>query len=439
MKLIAGIVLIATAAVTAGIVYANGGDSASAGEGGINPFTRTATKTATPRVSATPQATATPRSAPTPPVPWSYPAAAPPEIYAMECVGTGANSVRVFFLWNPSRVGPQFLDLSIYNNNFAPGTFVNVGQVGKDAWGFMLDGVRQGTSHTARVNTWTGSAWAASYGSSFFTPICDPAAYTPAATSDMLALRDQIGGAILNARLNVAVAITDLQTGETIDVNGNDLRLPGCTLNLFALMAVVQGLQAGLYAEPVPGDLIGQTINRSDPITARRLMKEWVGAGDLFRGLNTINAMMQSLGMSSTFMDHPPAYPHESLAGGINNSITALDANRGLRALWDGQVVNPQWRDYLLQKMTLVKPGLQYIIGSAGYDAIQSHKNGFLYEQGWADNDIGIVWFIRGGQRYGYAISFYSQYLPAKYTAIPVAQQIAAYAYNWFVSRYGYP
>jgi hypothetical protein len=102
-------------------------------------------------------------------------------------------------------------------------------------------------------------------------------------------------------------------------------------------------------------------------------------------------------------------------------------------------VVGPGWRDYLLQKMTLVKPGLQYIIGSAGYGATRSHKNGFLYEQGWSDNDIGIVWFERGGQRFGYAISFYSQYLSGKYTAIPVAQQIASLAYGWFTARYGYP
>jgi hypothetical protein len=93
----------------------------------------------------------------------------------------------------------------------------------------------------------------------------------------------------------------------------------------------------------------------------------------------------------------------------------------------------------MLQKMTLVKPGLQYIIGSAGYGAIRSHKNGFLWESGWADNDIGIVWFERGGQRYGYAISFYSQYLRGKWDAIPLGQRVASLAYSWFAARYGAP
>jgi hypothetical protein len=357
----------------------------------------------------------------------------------MECAGTGQNSVRVFLLWNPSKAGLQYLDFSVFNNGFAPGTFLSIGPMNPDAWGFMINGVRQGTAHTARVNTWTGSTWVPSYPLTFFTPVCDQSAYAPAPAADMIALQQRMGGSIFNSGLNVAVAITDLQTGETVDVNGHDVRLPGCTINLFALFATVQTLQAGRYAEPVAGDLIGQTINRSDPITARRLMKDWVGEGNLYLGMTRTQDMMRSLGMNDTLLDHPPAFPHESMFGGINNRITARDANRGLEALWNGQVVSDGWRDYMLQKMTLVKPGLQYIIGSSGGGAVRSHKNGFLWEQGWADNDIGIVWFNRGGQRYGYAISFYSQNLRGKYDAIPIAQTVAAQAYAWFVGRYGYP
>ena len=123
-----------------------------------------------------------------------------------------------------------------------------------------------------------------------------------------------------------------------------------------------------------------------------------------------------------------------------DNRITALDVNRGLQALWGDRVLNPGWRDYFLRKMTLVKPGLNYLIPagtSAG--ATVSHKNGFLYSEGWADNDIGIVWYQRGGQRYGYAISFFTQNVPGKYDDIPLGQQISSLAYRWFVGRYGYP
>ena len=144
--------------------------------------------------------------------------------------------------------------------------------------------------------------------------------------------------------------------------------------------------------------------------------------------------------MTSTLMDHPPAFPEESLFGGIDNRITARDVNRGLQGLWDGRVLNAWWRDYMLYKMTLVKPGLNYLIPvGTSPGAIVSHKNGFLYSEGWADNDIGIVWFDRGGQRYGYAISFFTQNVRNKYDDIPLGQTVSSLAYQWFVGRYGYP
>lgn len=430
MKIVVTIAIIATAAAAAITLYTQFGPSADAGGIQIR---------LTPAATKTPAATPT-STVPTPPVPWTYPAAAGPGIYAMECSGTGSNSVRVFLLWNPSRAGTQFVDFSEANTNFAPGTFRGYGPLGRDAWGYVIDGVKQDTYHTARVNTGAGSGWAASATLQFRTPVCDAAAIVrPQPGADMVALRERIGGAVYSSGLNAAVAITDLQTGETIDINGNDVRLPGCTINLFALIAAVQTLQDGRYPEAGAGNLIGGTINRSDPITARRLAKDWVGGGNLFLGIERVNGMMLAAGMSNTLMDHPPAYPQESLNGGINNRITALDANRGLKSLWDGQLLDARWRDYMLQKMTLVKPGLQYIIGSAGYGAVRSHKNGFLWEQGWSDNDIGIVWFERNGQRYGYAISFYSQYLRGKWDAIPLAQRVASMAYGWFDARYDAP
>lgn len=357
-----------------------------------------------------------------------------------QCLSTAANSVRVTFLWGPSKTGSQWLDLSIFNDNFAPGRFVSAGGFGPQLYGFIWPGILQGTTHFARVNTLTTAGWKTSQTLAFYTPVCDGGASQPRPAADMVELQRELAEAIGGTRINTAVAITDLRTGETVDVNGDDTRLPGCTINLFALMHVVSDLQGGRYPEPEPGDLIGQTINRSDPITARRLTRDWVGDGNLAIGMTRVNDFMHALGMTSTLMDHPPAFPEESLYGTEENEITARDVNRGLGALWGDRVLNAWWRDYLLYKMTLVKPGLNYLIPagtSAG--ATVSHKNGFLYEEGWADNDIGIVWYERGGERYGYAISFFTENVPGKYDDIPLGQQISSIAYQWFVSRYGYP
>ena len=393
---------------------------------------RTPTRTPTRVATSTPVPTPTPIPAPNP--------AIGPFLWATECISGGPHSVRAIFLWTPSQAGPQWFDLSISNDGFAPGNFIGLGGYEPGRWGLVWDGLLQGTTHYARVNTLTSEGWKASRTLSFFTPVCDPAAYAPPPGPDMLWLRDNLAAAVAGSGIDAAVAITDLRTGETVDVNGWTWRLPGCTINLFALLQTTIDLQFGRYPEPEPGSLIGQTINQSNPVTARSLMKYWIGNGDLYSGLYTVNDLMLSLGMNETWMDHPPAFMHESIYGGASNNITALDANRGLRAIWDGRVLNPWWRDYLLYKMTLVKPGLNYLIPSGvGAGAIASHKNGFLYEEGWADNDIGIVWFERGGQRYGYAISFFTQYVPSKYADIPLGQRVSSLAYQWFVGRYGYP
>ncbi len=348
--------------------------------------------------------------------------------------------MRVTFLWAPSRSGTQWLDLSLTNDGFAPGAFISAGGFAPPVYAFVWPGLVQGTTHFARVNTLTTEGWKSSQTLSFYTPVCDGGASQPAPAADMAQLRADIAAAVAGTSIDTAVAITDLRTGETIDVQGDDQRLPGCTINLFALMRVVVDLQARKYQEPDVGDTIGQTINRSDPILARRLTRDAVGDGDLAAGMTRVNDFMHALGMTSTLLDHPPAFPQESLYGAGENRITARDVNRGLQALWGDRVLNPWWRDYLLYKMTLVKPGLNYLIPiGTSEGAVVSHKNGFLFQEGWADNDIGIVWYERAGERYGYAISFFTENVPGKYDDIPLGQQISSLAYQWFVSRYGYP
>lgn len=425
MKIVAGVVLALASAALIMVVL----------PGPRSAFTSTARATPTRTPTTTP--TATPTATPTPP-PTPAPATALGVVRAI-CTGRTDHSAQVMFVWRPSGAGPQFIDLSIFGNGFAPNSFVTAPPFSPEGWGYVWDGLIEGTTHFARINTLTRDGWMPTETLPFYTPICSGRTDPPPAP-DMLALRDRMAAAIASSPINTAVAITDLRTGETVDVNGALTRLPGCTINLFALMQVVSDLEVGAYPESYVGDTIGQTINRSDPILARRLVKDYVGRGDLGYGMARVNNFIHALGMTSTLMDHPPAFPQESLFGLPDNRITALDANRGLQVLWDDRVLNPSWRDYFLRKMTLVKPGLNYLIpAGVSASATVSHKNGFLWAEGWADNDIGIVWFQRGGQRYGYAISFYTQNVRGKYDDIPLGQRISSLAYQWFVGRYGYP
>jgi len=421
--LVAGVFGLCAALAVAALLLA-GGPQAKADP--IGPRFPTATRT-----PSRPTPTPTPRPRPE--------AAIGPGLMIQQCRGAGPQSVEATFLWSPSRGGRQWLDISVHADGFAPGTFLSIGPLGADAFGYILPGMLQGTPHFARINTLTSQGWKPSATLEFFTPICDAAAYAPPPAPDMLALQTRLADAVRLSGVNAAISVTDLRTGETIHVNGDQVRLPGCTLNLFTLMRVVIDLQQGKYAEPVAGDLIYQTINRSDPITSRRLLKDYIGAGNVYTGLREVGDLMAGLGMTQTLYDHPPAYWHESLNGGIDNRTTALDTNRGLKAIWDGRVLHPGWRDYLLQKMRLVKPGLNYLVSVGTGGSYVSHKNGFLWAEGWVDNDIGIVWFDRGGQRYGYAISYFSGDLSGKYDGIPLGQRLSSLTYAWFDARYAAP
>lgn len=85
--------------------------------------------------------------------------ASQPVAYAQYCSQAQPGTVQVVFLWTPSGQGQQWLDLSVFNNGFTPGTAVGVGPLTPDAWIFIWDGLLSNTTHYFRVNTLTASGW----------------------------------------------------------------------------------------------------------------------------------------------------------------------------------------------------------------------------------------------------------------------------------------
>ncbi|GMU39943.1 MAG: hypothetical protein AMXMBFR23_08090 [Chloroflexota bacterium] len=233
-----------------------------------------------------------------------------------------------------------------------------------------------------------------------------------------------------------AVAVTDLQTGETVSVYGDRPHLAACSVNLFVLLQTMVDLQAGRVREEQVGRLMAQTIYASNPVTARSLYV-LLGNGDVLRGLRRVTALMDRMGMEDTVLNHPPGFGRDSLGIDRNNWITALDMNRGLQAIWDGPILRERWRDDFLERLTLVKPGLNYL--TATVPATVSHKNGFFpaTDGTFVDNDAAIVRFTSDGREYAYAISFFSQWVPKKYADIPLGQSLVRTTWLFFQARYG--
>jgi hypothetical protein len=258
----------------------------------------------------------------------------------------------------------------------------------------------------------------------------------PATSPGLLALRDRLAAAIDESGMNAAVAVTDLQTGESIDVKGDDPRHAGCTLNWFVLLSTVIDVQNGSTSESEVDSLMSRTIWGSNPVTARDLLIR-TGDGSVEGGVLKVRGLLAKLGLSHSIFDHPPGYSEQYTLNGDPNTVTANDMNRALAAFYKGQVVDEQWRDYLLEKMTNVKPGLQYLLPAGVGDARVSHKNGFTWMPGgWVDNDIGIVVFDSSGGPRAYAVSFYSQDVAWEYADVPLGQNVSRMVWQYFSERY---
>lgn len=234
-----------------------------------------------------------------------------------------------------------------------------------------------------------------------------------------------------------AVAVTDLQTGQTVGVNQDEELRSGCIINLFGIARAVYGVQEGQFSLDQVDGLIRQTIWASDASTAHELYRI-IGGGDTIAGLREVASMIAGqLGVPEIVLDHPPAYPHESLGISPDNMVTAAAMNAALSALFHGTLLTVQYRDYLLEAMTRVKPGLNYLTAALPAAATVSHKNGFFWDpSGWVDNDTAIVRFEHGGATYAYAITFISTDVPAKYADIPLGQQLVRLAWEYFVAAY---
>jgi hypothetical protein len=168
------------------------------------------------------------------------------------------NTVRVLLRWTTFGQGQQWVDLSLLDNNFAPGTFLSAGPLPATQSGLVWDGLLPGALVFARVNTLTPSGWSASPMMAFLTPTdCSPAppvpslpppgapgcAVVPASSAAGLAgcvtttrgdfAAYSIGDAVvycyaINQPMNVRVVATRPDATQIVITNGFDSGAGGC-------------------------------------------------------------------------------------------------------------------------------------------------------------------------------------------------------------------
>lgn len=270
-------------------------------------------------------------------------------------------------------------------------------------------------------------------------PAPRPAPATAATDGHMSALQRSIEEAIAGLSGRVSVAVRDLRTGEEVMVGGDEYHLSGCVINLFVLMRAVLDVQEGSLPMERVDSLIRRTTWSSNPVTARELYAI-VGGGNVLTGLERVEHLARGdLGLQRVFLNHPPGYARtaDQLGRSADNWITARVMNEALAAIMLGDLFDPVHRDYLLEVLSEVTPGLNYLTAAVPAPAHVSHKNGFLHSSlGWVDNDAGIVRFQRGDETYAYAITMLFSELPARYDHLPVAREISTLAWQHFSATY---
>jgi hypothetical protein len=92
---------------------------------------------------------------------------------AVECSSLYPGNAKVTFNWTPGTGGVlQYLDLSILDNGFAPGTFLSAGPLDGNTNSFAWDGLLPSTTHYFRVNTLSASGWQPSATGYVTTGVC---------------------------------------------------------------------------------------------------------------------------------------------------------------------------------------------------------------------------------------------------------------------------
>lgn len=234
---------------------------------------------------------------------------------------------------------------------------------------------------------------------------------TPVGGPDLAALDAQIRPLVNSWEGQHAVTVTDLQTGESISVNGNRPQYAACTIKIYMMIAVAQDITAGLYTHDDIAYLVERAMGPSTTPEARELIKR-VGGGDIGAGVQRINGIIRDLGGAGSIITHPPAYPGEEYGyaashGITDNLLTTDDLNLALGKLYRGEVLSPEMTGYVLWSMTIATDFLDGSLGGPLPDeATLYHKIGVLYQPFNVWNDSGIVVFNRDGQEYAYAISY---------------------------------
>jgi len=245
----------------------------------------------------------------------------------------------------------------------------------------------------------------------------------------------------------VSACVTDLQTSQTVCIDGDSQRDTGCVIDLFALFVAVEEFEAGRaspddWVEYYDGNPVGLSvasliragIGSSSPNHAAIFLSA-VKGDSLAAGTFRAREIVAELGLENTIFGYVPYNPIE--ADFPPNLATARDVNRALTKLWSGEIFSPEWTAYTIDVLTASEYTSTMPDLVRWKDAHVAHKIGYFgYESGYnfaVWNDSGIVYWEKDGKQIAFALSVFTQ---GPWAGKSIVASLADTSFDYFNAEY---
>jgi hypothetical protein len=221
----------------------------------------------------------------------------------------------------------------------------------------------------------------------------------------------------------VAIAVTDLKTGQEISINGEKGYFPASAIKILILARCLKDEEEGRYKFSAVDSLLSSMMSTSSNYAANTLMVKI--------GLEKLSKFPEEIGMKNTvfihgFSDGDPNVPRVRFGA---NALTANDANLFWQKLFDGKILGEEARKKALEYAKL--PSVKLIYSLDG--AVVYHKPGYLYDAtSEAYIDSGIV----EHENFTYAVSYFSTNNSTHQAGADFGLKTTKIIYEWFAQNY---
>ncbi len=288
-----------------------------------------------------------------------------------------------------------------------------------------------------------------------------PSPHPPFSPPDILYLQAAIQESLAGFPGVSSYTIIDLQTGEQISQNA-DVALAGTSLiKIPLLIETFRALDRPPDIEQTK--LLTQTTAVSSNFAANLLLRDLVGGGDIYRGVDTLNQSLRDLGVYNTFiavpydMD-PPANRQQTyltpanqrtdlttqpdpfrqttladLARLMTALYTCAEADSGLlRAAYPDQITQGECQEIL---SLLTQNELARLLQNGVPEGVT-----FSQKVGWIDDTHGNIGIVFGPERdYLIGMALYAPGWLEWEDSAPLFEAVSRMAYNHFNQTEPYP